>query len=285
MTRRALPSIALLATGVLALAAGTDLPARFAAHVPLADLGPALIVAGAASAVAFVAGAVAHAGRSLSDHVLHLLLGATAGLLVTVAFVEMIPEAVEGQPGAGWIVAVVFLGLVGLELLMGGHEAHGHGHGHGEATPVVGRRDRAAHVGLAALSFHRLIGGLTLPAAFGVDHATGIGVAGAVLIHQVPDGLAAAALFSAAGWSDRRVLLSLAVVAIWVPVGAVVGIGVSLGGWFPILVAVSAATFLFVGAVELIPELHHGPHPGWVGAGVVVGVAAVALMALTTGHA
>lgn len=263
-----------------------------------------LVVSAAAAGVALIAGLAAHAGRSLSDRLLHVLLGTTAGLLVTVAFVELIPEALEGHPLAGWLVAVVFLGLVGLELALGGHEAHGHGHGpdvhdHGAAhpdrtttvpVPALGpsrssRAARIAVVGMAALAFHRLIGGLTLPAAFGVDHATGIGVAGAVLLHQVPDGLAAAVLFSAADWSDRRVLASLLLVALFVPLGAVAGIALSVGGLFPVLVAISAATFLFVGAVELVPELHHGPHPGWVGAGVVVGVALVALLSLVGGHA
>lgn len=269
---------------------------------PAAGVDPTgpLLVAVAAAGVALIAGLAAHAGRSLSDRVLHVLLGTTAGLLVTVAFVELIPEALEGHPLAGWIVAVVFLGLVGLELALGGHEAHGHGHGpdahdpgaehpaRATTVPVPARSSRAARiavVGMAALAFHRLIGGLTLPAAFGVDHATGIGVAGAVLLHQVPDGLAAAVLFSAAGWSDRRVLASLTLVALFVPLGAVAGIALSVGGLFPVLVAISAATFLFVGAVELVPELHHGPHPGWVGAGVVVGVALVALLSLVGGHA
>lgn len=278
---RSLLSIVVLGAVSAAFPALADLPRGFVTAVGVVDPGPVLLVAGLAAGVALVAGLAAHAGRSLSKRGLHLLLGATAGLLVAVAFVDLIPEAVEGTPHAGWIVAVAFLGMTGLELMFGGHEAHGHGHGD---EPLADRSTRVGLVGLAALSFHRLIGGLTLPAAFGVDAATGLGVAGAILLHQVPDGIAAVTLFSAAGWSDRRVLASLAIVATWVPVGAAIGIGASVGGWFPFLVAVSAATFLFIGAVELIPELHHGPHPRIVGLGVVVGVVAVALLQLV-GHA
>lgn len=327
---RALPRGHLVLTIVLALAvlgfllavptaaaegASAD-PTAQAEHPAGAELDPGPVPVGTVAAVgglaalaAFLAGWATVAGRSVSDRGLHVLLGAAAGLLLTLAFTEMIPEALEELPEAGWIVVLVFFGLWALELLLGGHEAHGHGHadGHvheGEAgevdavdapdaadapTRTTARATRLGVIALVALSLHRLLDGVTLPAAFAVDPSTGALVAGAVLVHQVPDGLAAGAIFLASTRSRRRVLASVAVVALWVPIGALIGLAIGLGGFLPHLLAVAAATFLFIGAVELLPELQEGPYRASTGAGIALGVLlALALEVLTEpllGHA
>lgn len=235
------------------------------------DPTPVMLLAGIAALVAFAAGAAVLAGDRPSERSIHVLLGLAAGVLVTAALARMLPAAFARAPETAWLVPVAFFGLLGVEIAFGGHEAHGHGHPEEEPVETTGPA-----VAIAALVFHRFIGGLSLPAAFGLGTETGWTVAAALVLHQVPDGLAAAGILVAAGWSRRRVASALAVIAIGVPVGALVGFGVAIGGFLPHLLAVSAATYLFIVAVELLPELMDGPDVGHVGLGLTVGIVLVA---------
>lgn len=247
---------------------------------------PAVLILGSlAAAAAFSAGAWAALGRSIPSRWLHVLLGAATGLLLTAALTEMLPEALEADPRAGWVTALAFLALVGIEVLLGGHGAHGHGHDPPEEREAAwSGPGRLAAVALLALSFHRLAGGLTLPAALGLEATVGLPIVVAVLVHQVPDGLAAGAIFLASGWSRRRILAGLGLVALWVPVGALAGLALDVIGALWLLLSISAATFLFIGAVELLPELQEGPHRLSTAAGVVAGVALVLLTEIAVGH-
>lgn len=231
-----------------------------------------------AAATAFGAGMLPLAGKGISARRLHLLLGLSAGLLLTVAFAKMIPRAMSASPNAGWIIVGVFLTLLVVEWALGGH-GHDHSHGadqdHGEGDPGLGRGrgTQVALIALVAMSLHRFVGGLSMPAAFGLDQATGVAVVGALMAHQIPDGLAAASLFLAGGWGRKRVIRSVAGVALWVPVGAIAGlVFINVAGLLVPFLALSAGTFLYIATVELIPELSNSDHRGAVAGGFVVGI-------------
>lgn len=241
-----------------------------------------------AAATAFGAGMLPLLGKGVSERRLHLLLGLSAGVLLTVAFAKMIPRAFELAPSGGWIIVATFGGLLAIEWSLGGH-GHDHSHdadeddhdeGHGASTGAS-----VALIALIALSIHRFVGGLSMPAAFGLGEATGATVVGAIMLHQIPDGLAAASLFLAGGWSRRKVIGSVAGVALWVPIGAIVGLAfISFGDLLPQLLALSAGTFLYIATVEVIPEILDTDHRFAVAGGFVVGIVlAWALVVQLTG--
>lgn len=246
-----------------------------------------------AAATAFGAGMLPLAGKGVSERRLHLLLGLSAGVLLTVAFAKMIPRAFELAPSGGWIVVATFGALLAVEWGLGGH---GHDHSHGREgedhehdddhdDPGVGTGTSVALIALIALSVHRFVGGLSMPAAFGLGETTGATVVGAIMLHQIPDGLAAASLFLAGGWSRRKVIGSVAGVALWVPVGAIVGLAfISFADLLPQLLALSAGTFLYIATVEVIPEILDSDHRFAVAGGFVVGIVlAWALVVQLTG--
>lgn len=231
-----------------------------------------------AAATAFGAGMLPLAGKGISSRRLHLLLGLSAGLLLTVAFAKMIPRAMSASPDAGWIIVGVFLTLLVVEWGLGGHgHDHAHGgdqdHGQGDRGLGGGRGTQVALIALVAMSLHRFVGGLSMPAAFGLDQATGVAVVGALMAHQVPDGLAAASLFLAGGWERKRVVRSVAGVALWVPIGAIAGlVFINFAGLLVPFLALSAGTFLYIATVELIPEITSSDHRLAVAGGFVVGI-------------
>ena len=233
-----------------------------------------------AALVTLVAGFLPLWGRTATGPRLHFLLGITAGLLLTTAFVDLIPEALRGGRPVGWTMALAFLALYASEWAVGVHGHGADGGDEGMRTPSDDRHfQRHAPnlplVAFVALALHRGVDGLTLPAAFQLGEATGIAAGSAVLIHQFPDGFAAAVLFLARGWSRERVVAAVIALAISTPLGALAGAElVSLPGWLPHVVGLAGVTFVFIAVAELMPELHHGPHKVAVSLGLVLGYVA-----------
>ena len=232
------------------------------------------------------AGLLALAGRTISERRIHLLLGVTAGLLLAIALIDLIPEAIEIEENAVFTVAFGILGLFVIKWASGSH-GHGHGHGdhahdgHAHAHPHAGTGGvaRLALLAFFALGFHRLVDGLVLPAGFEVGGATGIAAAGAILAHQFPDGIAGASVFLAAGWSRRKVALGVGVLAILTPVGTLLGLTfLGLSGLIGHLIALAAATFIFIALAELLPELNAPQFRRVVIVGVVIGYAAALVL-------
>ena len=183
-------------------------------------LGVSLLAAG----ITFTAGLLPLWGRVPTGRRLHLLLGATAGLLLTTAFVKLIPEALYGGGrSVGWTIALGFLGLYGIEWAVGVH-GHGDAGGGAEDAHFYRRAPNLPLVAFTALAIHRAADGLTLPAAFQVGEATGFTAGAAVLIHQFPDGFAATVLFLAGGWSRNRIIGTVAVLALCTPLGTFLGV-------------------------------------------------------------
>ncbi len=233
-----------------------------------------LWVSGLAALITFTAGLLTLVGQTATGWRLHFLLGMTAGLLLTTAFVDLVPEAIHGSQSAGLTMALGFLALYAVEWAVG---VHGHGggteeeHTHGD-THFKRLAPKLPMVAFTALALHRVVDGLALPAAFQVGQATGFTASAAVLIHQFPDGFAAAVLFLAGGWRRRQIIGAVSALAIFTPVGTMLGLAlVGIPEWLPHIIGLAAVTFIFISVAELMPELHHGPHKPAVGLGLVLG--------------
>ena len=84
----------------------------------------------------------------------------------------------------------------------------------------------------------------------------GFAASSAILIHQFPDGLAAASVFLGAGWQRKKILLAVAGLAFATPLGSLAGLAFAgIDGALPHLLALAAATFIFIALAELLPEL------------------------------
>ena len=227
------------------------------------------IISLVAAGATMLAGALVLAGRTISSRRIHLLLGATAGLLLAIAILDLIPESFELNEDAPYTIAFGVLGLFAVKWAVG-QGSHGHGdhpHDHSHKSDHAHEKKTSSHsatlalIAFLALSFHRFVDGLVLPAAFELDSVVGYTAAAAVLLHQFPDGIAAASVFLAAGWRRVSVLRGVGVMALLTPVGAFAGLFLlGLSGIVGHLVALAAATFIFIALAELLPELQGREH-------------------------
>ncbi|NOK17559.1 ZIP family metal transporter [Corallococcus carmarthensis] len=190
------------------------------------------------------------------------LVAFAAGTLLSTVFLEVLPEAVEarGEAAFAWAFAS-FVALALMEWALGHHHHDAEvaaGHAHGHAHPGAPTLPSAL---LASDALHNVGDGAAVAAAFLVSPQAGFATAFAVIVHELPQEVGDYALLRAAGWSRARSLVALAAVQLTAAVGAA---GVLLGTrYLPSLqgtvLAIAGGSFLYIGAVDLLPELRRGP--------------------------
>ena len=200
---------------------------------------------------------------SITERVLHLMLGFSAGILGGVTFVDILPEAfatakelsilsiyVSSGVGIGF-----FILLVAERYLLGLQEIHGRHFVHDEPAPDPSHGLMA----VAALTFHGFMDGFVIPMGFSAGPAVGVIVSLAIVLHQIPDSFAALSLSLRGKGSRKQAFLSVLATAADTPVGIFFGLLlVSLGNFMiPLGLGLSAGTFIYVSAVDLVPELQH----------------------------
>jgi zinc transporter ZupT len=101
--------------------------------------------------------------------------------------------------------------------------------------------------------------GFVIPIGFSAGAEVGFIVTLAVAIHQIPDSFAALSLALGSTSSKRQALLYVITTAVDTPIGIAIGLlFVGLGTFMiPLGLGLSAGTFIYVSASDLVPELQH----------------------------
>lgn len=199
-----------------------------------------------AAAGANVLGAVAVISRTRwSLRALDLMLSLAAGFLISVAVLDLFPQAItRGGTRAAFVVLVAYL-LVHLTQHTLGRHFH-----FGEETHEVS--EVVSISALIGLLLHTFVDGVAVSSSLRVSSSLGTLVFLAVLLHKFPEGLAISSLFLAAGAGRGRALLAA------IALGAATFLGVVLTGQLPFLqvngLAIAAGVTLYVGASNLVPE-------------------------------
>jgi ZIP family zinc transporter/zinc and cadmium transporter len=149
------------------------------------------------SALANVAGALAVAGRARRGmQLLDALIAVAAGFMISVALTQLIPEALSR--GGTSAPVVMLVGYLAVHFTQ--HTLTSHFH-FGEETHSVTTAISVS--ALAGLLMHTFVDGVAIAAGFTVGPELGLLVFIAVVLHKLPEGLAIASLFLAAGQPPR----------------------------------------------------------------------------------
>jgi zinc and cadmium transporter len=244
-------------------------------------------LSGALSALA--AGLFLSLGDARRAAILPHLVSFATGTLLGAAFLGLIPHALEGA-GAGATHKVGLSLLVGImvfflleKFVLWRHchddpcEAH---------SPDHGARDRAsANLILVGDTFHNLLDGVLVAAAFMTDPHLGIVTALAVFAHEIPQEVGDIAILLHGGFSRRRALTLNLVSSLTSVVGGVLAyfaLHAALG-LLPYALAFAAASFIYVAVADLIPGLHRRVDARASIEQFVLIAAGVALVAVTHG--
>jgi ZIP family zinc transporter/zinc and cadmium transporter len=180
------------------------------------------------------------------------MLAFAAGFLLSVAFMDLLPDAIARGGRQAAATALVAYLLVHLTQHTLGRHFHFGEETHA-VTPFV---SRSALIGLL---LHTFVDGVAVASGLLVSTAVGVVVFVGVVLHKLPEGLAISSLFLAAG-ASRRVAVAAAGA-----LGLATLLGVLLTTSFTALqssgLAISAGVTVYVGASNLVPELQ--ARRGW----------------------
>ena len=198
------------------------------------------------SAVANVAGAFVVAGRARrSLRLLEALIAIAAGFMISVALTQLVPEALER--GGASAPIIMLAGYLAVHLTQHTLTTHFH---FGEETHSV--TTAVSMTALAGLLMHTFVDGVAIAAGFAVGRELGLLVFIAVVLHKLPEGLAIASLFLAAGQPPRIAVAAAGAL------GLTTLLGVAATDFVRPLAThglpLAAGVTLYVAASNLVPE-------------------------------
>lgn len=171
---------------------------------------------------------------------------------------------------------------------------HGHVHRHDAparaAVPPPGHDfGRSGLMILIGDTFHNLVDGVLIAAAFVADFRLGVVTALAIVAHEIPQEVGDFLVLLHSGFGRRRALLFNLASSGATMVGGVAGYFAlrDLQSWVPDLLAVAASSMIYVAVADLIPGLHKRPELRdtalQVGL-ILLGVGSIALARALVGH-
>ena len=179
------------------------------------------------------------------------LVSFATGTLLGSAFLGMIPAGLNQAP-AGPILATVLLGIVlffALEkLVLWRHCHNSECEVHGRAGPLI----------LIGDAFHNFVDGVVIASAFLTSIPLGVMTSLAVIAHEIPQEVGDFAILLDSNYSRAKALLlnSLSATAT-LPGGIVAYFWLGETRWaVPYMLAISAASFIYIATADLIPSLH-----------------------------
>lgn len=207
------------------------------------------------AAVSMILGALFPLGRKRwPQRALLRFMAFGSGVLLGAAFLHVIPEAMGlSAPRAGMGLVAAFLAIFAVEQFGLSHPC----------PECAARPACPVHpmgwVAFSALGLHSLVDGLSIAAGFAASEALGVVAAVAVLVHKVPTGISLVAILLGAGFSRWEAFLLTVGVAVATPVGTLASWGLLMQltpGTLAAILGVSAGSFVYVGASDILPRLH-----------------------------
>lgn len=205
--------------------------------------------------------------RSVRVRTQDCMLGFTAGMMLAAAFSLILPglSAAQGLLGnaPGAALTVVFgLGL-GVLLMLGLDYFTPHEHEKvGPSGPDCTRLNRV-WLFVLAIIIHNLPEGMAIGVSFAAaDLSVGLPLTSAIAIQDIPEGLAIALALRVVGLPMLTAVLVAMASGLMEPLGALVGLGIASGFAiaYPVSLGLAAGAMIFVVSHEVIPETHRNGH-------------------------
>lgn len=183
-----------------------------------------------------------------------ILISFATGTLLTAALFGLIPEAIEGVGHEPHFIMLFVLGGIlfffFLEKIIIWRNCPD------EACDVHGVA--AGPIVLVGDALHNLTDGIVIAAAFLTDFTIGVAVSFAIIAHEIPQETGDFGILLHSGFSKRKAYLYNALSSSTTIPASIIAyfiLGI-LSAIVPYVLAISAASFLYIALSDLTPELH-----------------------------
>lgn len=204
----------------------------------------------ATSAISLIGGIILLRKSVLRKQHVSLFISFAAGVVLTTAFLDLLPEAVEHAPGLP-VFDYVLLGVVVfffLERLIVWFHHHYKRRMAKPTTTLI----------LLGDGIHNIFDGIAIATAFLVNPSLGIVTTIAIAAHEIPHEIADFTILIHHGMKKSRALFFNFISGLTSLVGAVAGylFLTQIERYIPFALALSAGIFIYIACSDLIPEMH-----------------------------
>ena len=190
-----------------------------------------------------------------------MLVSYAIGALLGAAFLEMLPHAFEGGKSVRVVAATVLAGIFIFYILeklvlwrhchvedCEVHDHHADAHDHGRSGMLI----------LIGDSFHNFVDGILIAAAFLENTQLGIVTALAVIAHEIPQEVGDFLILLHSGYSRTRAFMLNLLSSLAMFAGGLIAYFAlqTLQEWVQTIIALAAASMIYVAVADLIPGLH-----------------------------
>lgn len=203
------------------------------------------------------------------------LISYATGTLLGAAFLGMLPTALaQAEPAAvsSTVLAGIVLFFLLEKLVLWRHCHDRHCETHGQAGPLL----------LFGDALHNFVDGVVIAAAFLVSPTLGVATALAVIAHEIPQEVGDFAILLESGYTRKRALLLNGIASASTLPGALLAYLwlEQTRALVPYILALSAASFLYIAIADLIPALHRQTRLGASARQLVLLLAGIGTIAL-----
>ncbi len=197
-------------------------------------------------------------------HWVNALVSYAIGALLGAVFLDILPEAIKLSTNitvlSGTILGGILLFFTLEKLMIWRHCHHDHCevHDHEAQADEHGAHGRSGAMIMVGDTFHNFVDGIIIAAAFMTDIQLGIVTSLAIIAHEIPQEVGDFMILLHSGYSKAQALLLNLVSSLATLAGGVLAYYAlqSMQSFVPILLALAAASMIYVAVADLIPGLH-----------------------------
>jgi len=172
------------------------------------------------------------------------IIGFAAGVILGVFFFEMLGDIDVAHTYL--FVALGFFTFYLLSKFVMLHSCH-----HGECKS----HNKAGWVTVLGMASDNIIDGVGIAVGYAISPFTGVLIALAVIMHEIPQGISSGLILKRSGFKRNAVIGAAAFQGVLYPIGAALGSFIPVV-MHPAVLAFVAGDFLYIGASDLLPDAH-----------------------------
>ena len=246
---------------------------------------PALILTTLAGLSTGIGGAIAYFIKKPKMIYLSLSLGFSAGVMIYISFMELLPRSIEAVGKLGGIVVffagIIVIALIDLSIPEIKNPHHLKVSSDFNGTQIDKTIMRTGIFTALAIAIHNFPEGLATLGASLANLKLGAVIALAVAIHNIPEGISVSVPIFYATKDKKKAFIYSFLSGLAEPAGAIIGILILLpflsAGVLSSLMAFSAGIMVYISMDELLPMAHRYGHSHTVIAGIVLGMLVMAV--------
>lgn len=200
-----------------------------------------------------------------SNKFLSSMLEFSAGLMLAVIFLDLIPNALEKSNPLNVFLGII-IGIWFMNLTNSINFSH------------LNSYIQVGMVMAVGIAMHNIPEGLAMGAFFDVDFSAGISFMITILIHNIPEGLAFAIPLTMGGMKNWKILFIAIITGLSTGIGGFIGIilGNINDNFIASCLAIASGAMLFVVIHEMIPKsktIYRGKISNWFNImGIIIGI-------------